>query len=54
LEQVKNTLTIRLGELGEANQFLKSLMDRGMLIQKFEEVLPTLNDIFIKKVTEAA
>jgi ABC-2 type transport system ATP-binding protein len=54
LEHVDNTLTIRLGELGEANQFIKSLMDRGMLIQKFEEVLPTLNDIFIKKVTEAA
>ncbi|MBK8502290.1 MAG: ATP-binding cassette domain-containing protein [Saprospiraceae bacterium] len=54
LEHVDNTLTIRLGELGEANQFIKSLMDRGMLIQRFEEVLPTLNDIFIKKVTEAA
>jgi ABC-2 type transport system ATP-binding protein len=47
-------LTFRLRELGEANVFIKNLIEKGILIQKFEEVLPSLNDIFIKKVTEAA
>lgn len=47
-------LTFRLRELGEANVFIRNLIERGILIQKFEEVLPSLNDIFIKKVTEAA
>lgn len=47
-------LTFRLRELGEANVFIRNLIERGILVQKFEEVLPSLNDIFIKKVTEAA
>lgn len=48
-----NTITIKKDALANANQFLRHLMDRGILVQKFEEVLPTLNDIFIKKVTES-
>lgn len=47
-----NVLTVRLRELSGANRFIRDLMERGILIQKFEEVLPSLNDIFIKKVTE--
>ena len=54
IEHQAQTLTIKLKELGEANHFIRMLMDKGVLIQRFEEVLPTLNDIFIKKVTEAA
>lgn len=54
LEHQNNTITIKLKELSEANNFIRRLMDMGILVQKFEEVLPTLNDIFIKKVTEAA
>lgn len=49
-----NVLTVRLRELSDANRFIRDLMERGILIQKFEEVLPSLNDIFIKKVTEFA
>ena len=54
IEHQAQTLTIKFKELGEANHFIRMLMDKGVLIQRFEEVLPTLNDIFIKKVTEAA
>ncbi|MCB0667782.1 MAG: ATP-binding cassette domain-containing protein [Saprospiraceae bacterium] len=54
LEQNGDTITIRMHQLSEANLFIRQLMDQGVLVQKFEEVLPTLNDIFIKKVTEEA
>lgn len=54
VEHNGNTLTIKMDELSDANDFIRTLMERGILVQKFEEVLPTLNDIFIKKVTEAA
>lgn len=54
LDQDGDTITIRMHQLSEANLFIRQLMDQGVLVQKFEEVLPTLNDIFIKKVTEEA
>lgn len=38
----------------EANQFMKTLMNAGVIITDFKEILPTLNDIFIKKVTAKA
>lgn len=47
------TLTVQFSELEEANDFMKNMMNKGIMIQRFEEILPTLNDIFIKKVTDA-
>jgi ABC-2 type transport system ATP-binding protein len=47
-----SSLVVKLGGTQEANRFMKEMMDSGLIIKKFEEILPTLNDIFIKKVTE--
>ena len=52
-EQTDNMITVQFGKLEQANYFMKSMMDQGVMIERFEEILPTLNDIFIKKVTEA-
>jgi len=38
----------------DAQQLLRRLIDSGAVIGKFEMVEPSLNDIFITKVTEAA
>ncbi len=46
------SLVVNLPSSQEANAFMRSLMDEGVIITSFSEILPTLNDIFIKKVTE--
>ncbi|MDH3649468.1 MAG: DUF4162 domain-containing protein, partial [Saprospiraceae bacterium] len=45
-------VTVRLGSLNKANQFMRRLMDQGLTITGFQEILPTLNEIFIKQVSE--
>lgn len=47
-----DSITIQLPDLREANRFMKTLIDHQVMIKDFTEILPTLNDIFIKKVTE--
>ena len=39
-------------DLAEANRFVKALLDNHLMIKDFTEILPTLNDIFIRTVTE--
>ncbi len=53
LHHENNLLLVRLNELSEANTFIRKVIDHGVMVQRFEEILPTLNDIFIRKVTEA-
>lgn len=43
-----------LAEGADAQELLKRLIDAGAVIGKFEMVEPSLNDIFITKVTESA
>jgi ABC-type uncharacterized transport system ATPase subunit len=43
-----------LAEGADAQVLLKRLIAAGAVIGKFEMVEPSLNDIFITKVTEAA
>src|SRR5215203_1542356 len=43
-----------LAEGASAQTLLRRLIDSGAVIEKFEMVEPSLNDIFITKVTEAA
>lgn len=38
----------------DGNVLLRSLIDSGLSVRAFEEQLPTLNDIFIKQVTQIA
>lgn len=47
----QNQIVIQVNELGEANQFVRDLMEQGIAITSFEEILPTLNEIFIKTVS---
>ncbi|MEL6274374.1 MAG: ATP-binding cassette domain-containing protein [Bacteroidota bacterium] len=35
----------------DSNQLLRLLLDAGVRIQAFEEILPSLNDVFIRQVT---
>ncbi len=51
-EKQNGTIVVHVPTTGEANTLMKAMMDRGVVIKHFEEMLPTLNDIFIKKVTE--
>lgn len=44
-------VVVQFDSLMEANAKMKSWMDEGHLIQEFREILPSINDIFIKIVT---
>ncbi len=48
----KNYLIIKLEEEKASNDLLQLLLNNGVYIQKFNEILPTLNEIFIKRVGE--
>ncbi len=44
---------IQAKEGHDSNELLRGLMDRNIKINSFKEVLPSLNDIFIKQVGES-
>ncbi len=46
-----NAVIIQLESLDEANQRMRTWMNEGFLIQGFREILPSVNEIFIKIVT---
>ncbi|MDH3243699.1 MAG: ATP-binding cassette domain-containing protein [Saprospiraceae bacterium] len=48
----QNQIIIQVNELQEANQFVRHLLEQGTTITSFQEILPTLNEIFIKTVTD--
>lgn len=43
---------VQLADGADSQTLLKRLIDRGASISKFEQIEPSLNDIFIEKVTE--
>jgi ABC-2 type transport system ATP-binding protein len=47
-----NLMRFRLKEGVESNRFLNTLMEQGISILSFNEILPSLNQIFIKKVED--
>ena len=50
---VKDTdhdLTIHINEGHNSNELLANLIDRGIEIQSYQEILPSLNEIFIRQV----
>ncbi len=55
LEQVvavsEQSLTFRSEQVSDANSFMQNLMNQKVMITGFKEILPTLNEIFIKLVT---
>ena len=45
-------LEIELAENADAQILLKRLLESGAAITKFEQIEPSLNDIFIEKIKE--
>src|SRR5712671_7520349 len=54
IRRVGDDLEVLLGPGVSPQSLLKRLVDSGVVIRKFELVEPTLHDIFIEKVREAA
>lgn len=53
IENVKNySYTIKISDEQKTHELLKELVVKGITINKFEIMKPTLNDIFIEKVGE--
>ena len=50
LNNVNNRLTVKVDSDEASNDLLKNLMNNGVYINGFKEILPSLNEIFIKKV----
>ncbi len=53
LEQQANELLLHLNSGYPANEMLLSLMEQGLQVSSFNEVLPSLNEIFISQVQAA-
>lgn len=53
IENIKNySYTVKIFDEQKAHELLKELVIKGITINKFEIMKPTLNDIFIEKVGE--
>jgi len=48
----KNALTFKLDDEGQSNDLIKLYIQKGARITRFEEILPTFNEIFIQRVSE--
>jgi ABC-2 type transport system ATP-binding protein len=51
-EQKENLLTFKLDDDRQSNDLLRHFMQKGCRITRFEEIMPSFNEIFIKKVGE--
>ena len=52
LEQGSGSLTLRFPDDRESNRFLGRLIAAGVYVSEFAEILPSLNEIFIRTVEE--
>ncbi|MBK7935633.1 MAG: ATP-binding cassette domain-containing protein [Lewinellaceae bacterium] len=50
--QEKNAVTVRLEDESKSNDLLKYFIQKGARITRYEEILPTFNEIFIRRVEE--
>lgn len=50
--ETNNDYTIKISDENKAHELLKKLIDNEVIVNKFEIMKPTLNDIFIEKVGE--
>ena len=50
-EETPAGLTVQLHEGQEGNGLLRDLLDAGTCIEAFREILPSLNEVFIKQVS---
>lgn len=49
----ETSVLIQASEGHDSNELLKGLLDRNITLRSFQEVLPSLNEIFIKKVGQS-
>lgn len=52
VKREKNALTFKLDDENQSNDLLKACLQQDTRIVRFEEILPTFNEIFIKRVEE--
>ena len=52
MRREKNAVTVQLNEGADGNDLLREVLDQGLHIVRFEEILPTFNEIFIRRVGE--
>ena len=50
VEHGRHSATIQLTDDSQSNELLRQLMQKGLRIVHFEEILPTFNEIFIRTV----
>lgn len=50
IERSDHSITIQVEEEGRSNVLLQYLLQNGVFIHAFNEILPTLNEIFIRQV----
>jgi ABC-2 type transport system ATP-binding protein len=50
IEDNDKSLLIRVKEGHNSNEFLRTLIERDIIIKSYQEILPTINQIFIKQV----
>lgn len=50
IEDTESELTIKIDPDYDSNEILKALLNSGLHIKSFNEILPSLNEIFIKQV----
>lgn len=50
--ETNNDYTIKISDENKAHELLKRLIENEVIVNKFEIIKPTLNDIFIEKVGE--
>lgn len=51
-QQHKNSILVQLENETEATSILRHFLDQGIRLRGFNEILPTLNEIFIKTVND--
>ena len=54
VEKTPQYLTLKLNDGTDSNVLLRHLLDSGTRVTAFNEILPTLNEIFIRQVSETA
>ena len=50
VEQSDHSITIQVDEEGRSNELLQYLLQNGVFVIAFNEILPSLNEIFIRQV----
>lgn len=54
LEKSGRTIKVHTKDIHEVNALMRNLIDKGIIIHGFKEILPSINDIFIKTVKESS